>query len=156
MADAATVYDADDLRRHSRAVLAAARRGEVHVRDRDGVSLAILPEQRVRTLRTGLRWAANLFAIERALTEVPPRRPTREELGGWAWLEVFDDEDLRAFAREMREALMVASSEETPDPAEQTLHDWQVTAASLRDPVRREILLGRPSLDDFVEVSRPE
>ena len=155
MGETTTIYGASELRRHSRAILAEARRGEAHVRDRDGVGLVLLPEQRVRTLRTNLRWAANLFAIERALGDRPPRRPDAQEYGEWAWLQAFDDDDLLEFVRELREALVMASREESPDLVEQTLGDWRVTAAAIGDPARRHVLLGWPAYEEFVEVTRP-
>jgi len=33
--------------------------------------------------------------------------------------------------------------------------EWETTATVLADPQNREMLLGRPTADDFVEVSRP-
>jgi hypothetical protein len=39
---------------------------------------------------------------------------------------------------------------------DQLVRDWRATAAELADPARREALLGRFDLGDFVEASRPE
>ncbi len=35
------------------------------------------------------------------------------------------------------------------------VRDWSITADVLRDPLAREILLGRSTADDYVEVERP-
>lgn len=75
----------------------------------------------------------------------------------WGWLRAFDDEDLREFIAEMREAVLVARREGSSALVEETLQRWRATAGELADPQRRRILLNLESLreEDFVEVARP-
>lgn len=154
---AITVFQASDLNQRGRAVLDAARAGEARLRDEDGLSLLMLPEQRVRTLATVVQAAVNLVALEQALA-LPAAARSPRDYGDWTWLRAFDDEDLHEFVADMRGALLVAGREESPATIEETLYRWRVTAGELADPRRRRILLGLESLqeEDFVEVARPE
>ena len=155
MAGSATIFEARDLNQRGWAMLDAARAGEARVRDQDGLSLLVLPEQRVRALTAVVQAAINLAALELALASTSHQR-SLHEYGEWTWLRSFDDEDLREFVREMRETLIVAGREEAPDKLEETLYSWRATAQALDDPVGRSVLLGEQHPEDFVEVGRPE
>lgn len=152
----ATVYETDDLPTRTQAIVDEARAGEARLRDRDGFGLVMLPEQRVRFLEVLSRCATNLVGIERDLASNTPLPLSPDAYGDWPWLKEFDAEDLQEFVREMRSVLMEANREVSLQQLEETLHAWQATAEALPDPVRREILLGRPRYEDFVEVTRPE
>ncbi|MHB8993291.1 MAG: hypothetical protein ACYC66_16855 [Chloroflexota bacterium] len=92
-------------------ILDLARNGEARVRDKDGLSLVMLPEQRLVALKAVARATANLLAIELSREQDPDRRLALPELGDWTWLREFDDGDLDEFVGEMRRALVVASRE---------------------------------------------
>lgn len=157
MADPGVVFQASDLNQRGRAVLDAARTSEARVRDKDGIGLIVILEQRFRTLRTALDTAANLMAVEQMLDVERPDRTLRD-YGDWTWLRVFDDDDMQEFVREMRDALLVAGREESIDQVEETLERWRITARQLSDPQRNAILLRGEGLDpdDFIQVERPE
>lgn len=72
-----------------------------------------------------------------------------------SWLQVFDPEDLEEFAEELKAAVDRAVREGSWESVEETVERWRITARALEDPIRRSILLGSVSDDDFVEVERP-
>jgi hypothetical protein len=152
----AWIYQPSDLNQRGRTILDAAREGCARLRDKDGLSLIMLPEERVGILWVVARVIANLCTVKCAITDATGRTPDLNELGEWTWLRVFDREDLEEFVSEMSEALLVAAREETADLIDETLHRWRTTAKALDDPLRREVLLGSPRDEDFVEVKRPE
>ena len=110
-----------------------------------------------RSLGLWQKAAINLIALEQVVESAPDSRTLRD-LGDWTWLRAFDDDDLREFIAEMREALLIAGHEESSATIEDTLYRWQVTAQELADPQRRRILLGLEDVrdEDFVDVARPE
>ena len=151
-----TIYQASDLNQRGRSILDAARAGEVHVRDKDGFGLVMLPETRLDALTSVARAAANLAALEDELARQTDLPLALASYGDWPWLRVFDGEDLHEFVGDLREAVIVGGREESVGLLEETLHRWRVTASALEDPLRRSVLLGTHADDDFVEVSRPE
>ncbi|MBI4319647.1 MAG: hypothetical protein HY675_14255 [Chloroflexi bacterium] len=156
MAVTSTIFQASDLNQKGRALLDAARAGWARLRDKDGVSLVMLPEKRVDALLKVADAVANLLTIERALAHKQEGQLDLSGFGEWTWLRVFDEDDLAEFTDEMREAVIVAAREQSADLLEETLRRWLVTAEVLRDPLRREILLGTDREEDYVEVSRAE
>jgi len=154
MAEPATVFQATDLSQHSSEVLDTARAGEARVRDKDGHSFLVLPEQRVRVLAAVGEAAVNLVALEQALGVAPDDRP-RPYSGDWTWLRHLDDDDLREFISNVRDALLAADREQSPAPVEDILYRWRVTAEELADPDRRPILLRLDDLrdEDFVDLT---
>lgn len=156
---AEVTYLPSDLQRRYRVVLDQAKAGEARVRDLDGTSVLLLPEAEVQTLRRVSAAAANLAAVERVLEDTSVNGAARPDLlqyGEWTWLRVFDAEDLREFARDVREAVIVAVHEGSTTLLDEQLRAWKVTAHQAEDPVLRTILQGGAAGDDFVEVSRPE
>lgn len=156
MRSPSTIFQASDLNQRGRAIIDAAREGEARVRDKDGFSLVMLPEERVRALETIAASVANLASIERALAHAPDRVPDLPGFGAWTWLRAFDVEDLREFVQEVRDALLVAAREETVGILDEVLRRWRTTAQALEDPLCRQILLGQHQPGDFVDVQRPE
>lgn len=150
------IFQASDLNQRGRSILDAARAGEARVRDKDGMGLVVLPEQRLDALKSIARASANLLALELAMAAAPDRLPRVHEMGEWTWLREFDREDLLEFLDEMRRCLLVASREENASPIDDTVSRWRATAETLEDPTRRQILMSPRSDDDFVEVDRPE
>lgn len=156
MAVPSTVFQASDLNQKGRALLDAARAGWARLRDKDGVSLVMLPEQRVDALLKIANAVANLLTLERAIIYKQAGPLDLASFGEWTWLRLFDEDDLAGFINEMHEAVIVAAREESAELLDETLHRWRVTADVLQDPLRREVLLGLDREEDYVEVSRPE
>jgi hypothetical protein len=150
------IFQPSDLNRRGRAVLDTARRSRARIRDKDGLSLLVLPEELVEQLETLARFSRNLFALERALAS--GSRPGMSEIADfdWVWLRAFDAEDVGEFVIEMRQALLLAMLDDRTDLPEGVLERWRVTARSLDDPLRRSILLEPFRPNDFVEARRPE
>lgn len=149
-----TVFQASDLQQRGRVVLDTARDGEARVRDKDGLSLLIVPESRAQAWRFSARVAANLAMLQHALAR-SDEHPDLPDFGDWTWLRSFDEEDLREFLRDMWDVLIVAVREDSSGLIEETLALWRTTAETLEDPLRREILLGRLHERDYVEAARP-
>ncbi|MBI2940585.1 MAG: hypothetical protein HYY04_09125 [Chloroflexi bacterium] len=112
MRGSTTIYLASDLTQKRRTILDQARAGGARLRATDGLSLVLLPEERLEALETVARCAGNLCAVERALASTPGR-PALQEYGEWTWLRVFDVDDLQGFVSDMRDALMIASREQS-------------------------------------------
>lgn len=151
---AATVFEASDLNENGRAVLQAARAGEAQVRAEDGVSFRVMTESRARALECRARAAVSLATLQQTLA-TPSSPPFTTNYGEWPWLENFDDEDLQEFIHEILELLTAPTDEASEMRLEEMLQAWRLTAEELADPVRREILLGTHSGDDFVEAVPP-
>ncbi|TAK35685.1 MAG: hypothetical protein EPO21_05350 [Chloroflexota bacterium] len=145
MTVAPTIFQASDLNQKGRAILDAARAGWARLRDKDGVSLIMLPEERVDALLKVVNVVANLLTIERALAQRQEGQLDLASFGEWTWLRLFDKEDLAEFIQEMHEAVIVAAREQSAALLDETLRRWRVTADVLQDPVRREILLAPDS-----------
>jgi hypothetical protein len=94
----------------------------------------------------------NLVTVEQALGVAPKERAPRH-YGEWTWLRVFDDDDLREFVAEMRDALLTAGHSGSSTIVEDVIDRWRITADELADPRRRRILLGLDDVrvEDFTE-----
>lgn len=149
-----TIYTASDLARRRRALLDAARRGVARLRDTDGTSLVMLREDHVLALTLVARWSMARVRLADLLGTPAPSRPIAA-YGDAAWLRVFDDDDLRQFLRELDDALVAATADESPRPLEELLAGWRATADALADPAARAVLLGGFDPRDFEEVDRP-
>jgi hypothetical protein len=101
--------------------------------------------------------AVNLATVEHALG-IAPKERSPHDYGEWPWLRVFDDDDLREFIAEMRDALLTADHNGSSAGVEDVIYRWRITADELADPRRRRILLGLDDVrvEDFVDVARPE
>ena len=99
-----TIYQASDLAGTKRVeFLDAARGGRARLRDRDGTSLVMLPESRLRLLEALTAWWESYTKLDCLL-----RRggvPTAGDLGELAWLRSFDRADMEEFLGELRDAL---------------------------------------------------
>ncbi len=151
---ASAVFQASDLAgAKRREFLGAARKGGALLRDTDGFALTMVPLSQLEAITEVARTAvAALLAVAR----LSRGRVRPAELGQFAWLAVFDDDDDRAeFFDELRDALAVAEATRDAGPVETCLRDWRTTARALADPLAREILTG-PGDEDYAEVTRPE
>src|SRR5438067_1582393 len=106
MSASSTIFQSSDLSQRGRAVLDAARAGSARLRDHDGLSLVILPEERLSALRMVVRCAANFLALEHALASARGSELAPDDYGEWTWLRVFDETDLGTFMGEMHDALI--------------------------------------------------
>jgi|SRR5215207_715705 len=155
MSSTERIYQPSDLNREGRALLNDARAGYARVRDKDGVSLVMIREDRFGALEVVADSTAHYVLIEHAVSH--GNAPlSLAEYGDWTWLRVFERDDLESFLGDVREALVVSSRERSAEPIQRALYEWRETARSLADPVRREILLGKSGEDDYVDAARPE
>jgi hypothetical protein len=149
------IYQSSDLSTKRRELLDAARSGYAQIRDRDGMGLVLVPQEDYEALQGFSSLLSKLITLDAAFERpAKDRRPV--ELGDFAWLAAFDDDDQREFRRELLGAMAQASATRSTDPVEQCLHDWRATAAALANEKGRRILTspGDPA-DAFKEVHRP-
>lgn len=130
-----------------------ARTGRARVRDKDGQTLVMLPEQRLDVLDQFAHWSQ----VQQRLSSIAAqeRIPTVAELGDLAWVRVFDRDDLSDLADELHTALISALADQDTSLVGEIVDAWRLTARQLEDPLRRSILLSPTMQDDFVEVERP-
>lgn len=148
------IFQASDLAQKRVEVLEAARGGAARVRDRDGTSLIMVPEERYRALKEVAEWGTALLRLEVLLAR--GQRPTVGDLGKLAWLRVFDNEDLREFVSELHDALVAAHADGDPSVLDDCIRGWRVTAGQLSDPLRKSVLQGKLRSGDLVEAPRPD
>lgn len=148
------IFQSSDLANKRTEVLEAARNGQARVRDKDGTSLVMLPESRLRVLETLMKWwqASSKLDVLLRKTELP----RTGELGELAWLRPFDREDFDEFARELQEALVAASADEDTRVLDECIRAWRITARELEDPLRESVLRAPFVPEHYVEASRPD
>ena len=142
------VFQASDLAgAKRREFLAAAREGGALLRDTDGFALTMVPLAKLEAITEVARTAVGaLLAVARL-----SRRPFRPaELGQFAWLAAFEDDDRAEFFDELRDALAVAEATWDAAPVELVLREWRTTGRALEDPLAREILTA-PGDEDYAE-----
>ena len=148
-------YQASDLAGTGRrAFLDEARGGEARLRDTDGTSLVMVPEDRYRTLVELRDWVLALLMLDNALAR-PAHNRSPADLGTLAWASAFDDDDLRQFRDELADALARAVSARDITVVEDLVGDWLRTARALSDTTAHEILTREYVDDEFVEVTAP-
>jgi hypothetical protein len=151
-----TIFQASDLAGTKRVeFLDAARSGGARLRDRDGTSLVMLPESKLRLLETLTTWWESYTRLD-GLLRRDSNVPSARELGELAWLRSLDRADIEEFLGELRDALVAASADQDPAALEGCVNAWRITARQLEDPLRRSVLLGRHVADDFIEVNEPK
>lgn len=146
------IYQASDLAGAKRtSFIADALREGARLRSTDGSSLVMLREARLEHVA-----AIRDYAIAYLTLDVALRRPRAErraaDFGAWAFISVFDDEDIEEFQFEVNDAIIRAASGEELSAVEAVLHGWRMSARTMGDPVAREILRGDTSSEDWVEV----
>jgi hypothetical protein len=147
------VFQASDLAGAKRRdFLGAARTGGALLRDTDGFALTMVPLSHLEAITEVARTAVAALLAVAALGRGHVRPA---ELGQFAWLAVFDEDDQAEFFNDLRDALALAESTRDAAPVETCLREWRTTARALSDPVAREILTG-PGDDNYAEVTRPE
>lgn len=148
-------YQASDLAGAGRrAFLDEARAGRARLRDTDGVSLVMIRESDHTYLDTLRLLTADYLALTGALNRNRDDRQTTD-FGGVAWADTLSEDDLNEFRREFGNELTRATASGSAETVVRCVHEWRMTAATLADPVSRDILEGRFDDDDFVDVERP-
>jgi hypothetical protein len=151
-----TIFQASDLAGSKRVeFLDAARGGQARLRDRDGMSLVMLPESTLRLLEALTSWweaYTRLDSLLRRATDVPSAR----ELGDLAWLRSVDRDDMEEFLSDLHEALVASSADRDLAVLDSCINAWRITARQLEDPLRRSVLLGSNIDSDFIEVQEPQ
>jgi hypothetical protein len=110
------------------------------IRDKDGTTLSLMvvaDAERDATLQGHFLGFIQLIEALR----IPRGQRTATALGQLAWAATLDDEDLTAFATELTQALMVATSGGPLSNVEELLYDWKATAAVVANPSIAEDLL---------------
>lgn len=154
MSASAEVFQVSDLAGAGRrAFLDLAKRLGASLRDTDGTMLVMLPEAEVKTLREIQDVALALIAAEARLSETD--NPSPASLGRLSWLAEFDADDRAEAIAELRDAVALAAAEQDTAPIRDSLRAWAVTAATMRDPLRRAVLTGPGDDSEFVEVDAP-
>jgi len=148
------IFQPTDLAQKRVQVLEAARTGGARVRDKDGTSLVMLPESRLRLLEQLADWGTAGLRLEQLLARAT--RPTVADLGALGWLRVFDDEDQREFLDELQQALLAAHADEDLGVLDGCVLAWRTTARQLEDPLRRSVLMGHLDATDLEDVDRPD
>ncbi len=146
------IYQPSDLAGTGRKQFVAdALRDRARLRSSDGESLVMLREARLQHVAAVRDYAIALLTVTTAIKR--PRDERRaSDYGDWAFISVFDDDDIEEFLDEINEAVVRAASGEDHADVERLLREWRMSARTLSDPVAREILAGRTSDDDWVEV----
>lgn len=132
-------YQATDLARNHRSVMAEARAGYALVRDKDGTTLILTPAADMERLRELADLALGLATLQRVLARRADQRPTAL-YGAFAWASALPEANQRAFVEELADALLMANSGTSLEPARELIEDWIVTAEAWADPDTRERL----------------
>lgn len=151
MAD--VIFQPTDLATKRLEFLDAARNGQARLRDKDGTSLVMLPESKLRLLETLAKWWQAYMRLESILRKT--ELPRASELGELAWLRAFDRGDLEEFVSELHDALVAANADEDTVALDDCIRAWRTTARQLEDPLRRSVLLGPHVPEDYVEATEP-
>ncbi|CAN5149805.1 hypothetical protein BH23CHL9_BH23CHL9_16950 [soil metagenome] len=133
-------YQATDLARNHRNVMAEARAGYALVRDKDGTTLILTPASDVERLRELADLALGLATLQRVLARPMDQRATAL-YGIFAWASALPEENQRAFAEELADALLIATSGTSLEPVRELIGDWIATVEAWADPETRARLL---------------
>lgn len=155
-ATAERIYQSSDLAGAGRkSFIAEGLRAQARLRSTEGESLVLLREARLEHVAAIRDYAVAYLTLDMALRR--PREQRRaSDYGAWAFLDVFDDDDIEEFQQEVNDAIVRAASGGDHAVVEALLHDWRMSASTLSDPVAREILNGETSPEDWVEAEDSE
>lgn len=150
-----SIYQPTDLAgTKRREFIEAAKTGRAQLRDSDGTSIVALPARELKLLDELARWSSEIRRLYELLGSGAPLTVSR--LDQLAWLRVFEPEDIRAFADEMQEALIVAMADRDPDLIEEVERAWRITASEVEDPLRRAALTSRFDIQDYRDAAEVE
>lgn len=158
---ASNVHHPTELSQQYRVVLDEARKeGVARIRDKDGTSLLILPEERLSHVERDLELAREVlavFVVCRAISRALQAEdlPLNTDIEGWGFLREFDASDLAELRDELSDTAFQAWLGRDLGGLRKAVRAWSTTAEVLRDDLARSTLLGTPELDAFVDVDRP-
>ena len=146
------IYQPSDLAGTGRKMfIADALRSQARLRSTGGESLVMLREARLEHVAAVADYAVAYLALDTALRRPrDQRRPA--DYGPWAFLDVFEDEDIEDFQQEVNDAIVRAASGRDHSAVERLLHEWRMSGETLADPVAREILEGGTADEDWVDI----
>lgn len=146
------IYQPSDLAGNQRKTfIADALDSQARLRSTSGESLVMLREARLEHVVAVRDYAVAYLMLDLALRRPrDQRRPS--DYGPWAFLDVFDDDDIEDFQQEIIDAIVRAASGRDHAVIERLVHEWQMSAETLADPTAQEILRGQSSAYDWVEV----
>lgn len=148
-------YQSSDLAGAKRTqFIQEARSGRARLRDKDGLTLIMLPERDLEVLDQFAFWSQVQQRISAMVSRNVP--PTVAELGDLAWLRVFDNEDLQSFADELHAALISGLADRDAGIIIEIVDEWRLTARQFEDPLRRAVLLEKFQIGNFEEAPEPE
>jgi hypothetical protein len=137
-----------------REFLELARQSLAHLRAPDGEALVMLRQALLDHLTELRNYILAYLMLDNALSRPRAERHTAD-FGAWAFVDVFDDDDIERFRTEINDALVRTIATGDATIVEETLRAWRTSASTLADPIARAILAGDDDLDDWVEVDRP-
>jgi hypothetical protein len=146
------IYTASDLNgRARREFIEDAQRDSARLRTTSGESLVMLREAKLDHVSAIRDYALAYLMLDAALSRPrAERRPA--EFGDWAFIEVFDDDDIAEFQTEVNDAIIRAASGHDHHAVDELLDAWRRSARTLSDPVAREILEDNVADADWVPV----
>lgn len=148
---AMAMYQVSDLAGSGRrAFLDQAQVSSAALRDTDGVALVMASQARWDGLREIRVITENFVTMERVLQKA--EQPAPLDLGAFAWLAEFDEEDRATAVEEIRDAIALALSADDLSVFRSAFDAVATTASAMRDPVRGGVLCIVPGDGDFVEV----
>ena len=133
-------YQATDLARNHRKVMAEARAGYALVRDKDGTTLILTPASDIERLRQLSDLALGLATLQRVLARPADQRAIAL-YGTFAWASALPAANQREFAEELADALLMANSGTSLEPVGELIGDWIATVEAWADPDTRDRLL---------------
>ena len=146
------IYQSSDLNTGARReFIEDAKLGEARLRTPDGEALVMLRAARLGHLSAIRDHALAYLTLDAALTR--PRADRRSaDFGDWAFIAVFEEDDILEFQAEMNEAIVRAASGQDVSIIESELEAWRMSSRTLNDPVAREILAGAVDESAWVAV----
>lgn len=146
------IYQASDLAGTARKdFITDALQGFARLRSTDGDSLVMLREARLEHVAAIRDYAVAYLTLDTA-TQRPREERRTSDYGDWAFISVFDDEDIEEFLHEINEEIVRAASGKDHSGVERLLNQWRMSARTLSDPVAVGILSGGVTDSDWVEV----
>ncbi|MBM0127576.1 hypothetical protein [Pimelobacter simplex] len=147
------IYQASDLSTGARReFIEEGRQSQARLRTTSGDSLVLLREARLEHLSAIRDHALAYLLLDAALRRPrDDRRP--QDFGPWAFIEVFDDDDIAEFQSEINDAITRAASGEDDEVVDAVLRAWRMSASTLSDPTARAILDGEVDDADWLEAT---
>ncbi|TVT17413.1 hypothetical protein FNH05_36055 [Amycolatopsis rhizosphaerae] len=141
-----------ELQRDPKSVAALADEGDVRVRRRDGATLLLTREDRLRSASEGSVAAAR--ALRNVLVHLPREIAAEALLDEFPWVDVLPAEDRAQFVLDFARAFQASAELGQWSVLAQTVREWKNTAAIHADPALAG-KLSEPLSDDFGPIPAP-